>query len=156
MNKVLARLTVTRKNSTKAIIVEVHQDATFKSFYKWYSKEGRKRKKLMRTSHRGDGVGAHYREAFQSPGLHLLAERLEKTLPDFSKATINIFRKREYQRVLTVAADELGSLPRYESRIAQGERPRWERRPNQPIPVQLPVGYITLQDRMDIMTGVKR
>ena len=74
-SQVLARLTVTRQDDSK-VIIEVHADATFHSFYQFFTQQGSKRstKKWTRSASRNEGlhpVNAH----LQVPGLEILALR---------------------------------------------------------------------------------
>ena len=150
---VLARMTITRRGSSKRTIIEVHSDASFNKFYTWYSQEGRKHKRFIMTSHRGDGIMPYYRQAFEAPGLEVLAESLPTRIRDFENAQIKIFKKREYKRLLNCAADQLGGgLPKAANTQALVDRFRSRRG----IPVSMPANYLTLQKRMDIITGDKR
>lgn len=149
--KVVARMIVTRRASARKIVVEVHGTSTFKTFYHWYSQEGRRHKKFMRTSQRGDGIFPHWLQAFDEPGLDVLGASLMTSLKDVDKVTVKIFNKRVYNDLLTRTPDNLPQAQRW----GLDTKPRWARR-DQGIPVRLPADYIPLQKRMDILTGVER
>lgn len=144
---VVARMTVTFEGSAKKVIVEVHSDASFNKFYTWYSQIGRKNKSKIMTSHRGYGIEPHWRQAFETPGLELVSARYTSGRKDVKDVQIKIFRKREYNQLLTCAPDQLGAgLPKAADASTLPAR----------IPVRLPVGYLTLQKRMDIVAGGAR
>lgn len=144
---VVARMTVTFEGSAKKVIVEVHSDASFNKFYTWYSQIGRKNKSKIMTSHRGYGIEPHWRQAFETPGLELVSARYTSGRKDVKDVQIKIFRKREYNQLLTCAPDLLGAgLPKAADASTLPAR----------IPVRLPVGYLTLQKRMDIVAGGAR
>lgn len=144
---VVARMTVTFEGSAKKVIVEVHSDASFNKFYTWYSQIGRKNKSKIMTTHRGYGIEPHWRQAFETPGLELVSARYTSGRKDVKDVQIKIFRKREYNQLLTCAPDQLGAgLPKAADASTLPAR----------IPVRLPVGYLTLQKRMDIVAGGAR
>ncbi len=140
--KVIARMTIVKRGTSKRTIVEIHEDASFHQFYRWYSQEGRRHKRFVRGSQRSDGL--HFTRAQGRPGLDVLAERQQSFNKDIEKVTIKIFQKRIYKHLLTCAADQLtNGLPTTQS---QGLRAT--------PPERLPATYTTLQKRMDLMTGV--
>ncbi len=140
---VIARMTITKRSSTNKIIVEVRSDANFNKFYSWFSQEGRKRKKLQRTSQRNDGL--YFARGQGRPGLDVLAAHQMSFNKDIDKVTIKVFKKRAYEKMLTCRPDELGALPA--ASTARIVRPA--------APLFLPSTYTTLQKRMDILTGAK-
>lgn len=140
-NTVVARMVVKKANQM-ALIVEVDESATFHKFYRWYQREGRRRKVLLRMSARTDGITTYWRGAFAAPGLDVLAKRFA----DVTDVTITILKKRKYAAMLSAAPDALGLGTPY------GSTAHFRRG----IAVRMPVGYLTLQDRMNILTGVKR
>lgn len=98
---VIARMTVTRENNTK-VIVELHETATFASFYHFYSQTGNRRstKRHIRTANRNEG-----------PGLESLAQKLsiyQSTTNPIVSTRIRIIRKGAYRRLLSLRPDELG------------------------------------------------
>jgi hypothetical protein len=106
-DQVVARMTVTRKVGVRTII-EVHQDATFSAFYKFYTQEGRRRstKKLVRTANRNEGLpsfGAHQ----LVPGLEILACRWMQ-MAHVEKVQVRIIKKKAYRRLINARPDELG------------------------------------------------
>jgi hypothetical protein len=111
MTKVLARLTVTRKNGARTI-VEVRADATFHKFYRFYRQSGSKRstKTLIRTASRNEGlnpVNAHQ----QVPGLELIALRLRNIQAESNPVEsirLRYFSKRAYRKLINAAPDQLG------------------------------------------------
>lgn len=140
--KVVARMTIVKRGSSKRLIVEIHEDATFNQFYRWYSQEGRKHKRFMRGSQRNDGL--QFTRAQSRPGLEVLAERQQSFNKDIEKVTIKIFQKRIYTRLLTCAPDALGNgMP---VATSHNLRPA--------APERLPSTYTSLQKRMNILTGV--
>lgn len=146
-NTVVARMTLTRTNGIKTI-VEIHENASFMNFYTWYRQEGRK--VLLRTSNRNDGVAAHWRAPFQEKGLDVLAARTTQIMKDVTGVTIKILKKRKYQQMITCTPDQLaGSLPTAPKIAEIIDRSKG-------IPVSIPAGYLSLQKRMDIITGTKR
>jgi hypothetical protein len=147
--QVVARLTLTQPKNVK-LIVEVPEDASFHNFYHWYRQEGRKRKVFLRTSSRNDGFGPHWRAPFEMPGLDVVAARVTGFNKSVTGVTIKILRKRKYNALLTCAPDELGNgLP-------QAAQTQQIIEASKGIPVQMPANYLTLQKRMDILTGAKR
>lgn len=151
MKDVIARMIVTFVGSKKKVIVEVHKDASFQKFYTWYSQTGRDHKNQIMTSHRGYGIEPHWRQAFETPGLELVADRYTRTRRDVDNVVIKVFRKREYNRMLNCAPDELtGGLPK--AADIQGKINTYNAQ-RRGIPVRLPVGYLTLQKRMDLVNG---
>lgn len=155
LNQVVARMTMTRSNNIK-IIVEIHEGAGFMNFYTWYRQEGRKRKVHLRCSSRNDGIAPHWRAPSATKGLDVLATRTTQIMKDVTGVTIKVLKKRKYAAMLSCSPDQLaGGLPQNPGRVAlHEERPRWER--STPSAVHLPIGYIPLQKRMDIITGTKR
>lgn len=147
--QVVARLTISQPNNVK-LIVEVTESANFHQFYHWYRQEGRKRKIFLRTSSRNDGIKRHWRGAFEIPGLDVLAARVTSFNKTVTGVTLKVLRKRKYNALLTCPPDDLGDgLPTAANTVAILEARKG-------IPVQLPANYLTLQKRMDILTGAKR
>lgn len=139
--KVIARMTIVKRGSAKRLIVEVHEDASFHQFYRWYSQEGRKHKRFIRGSQRNDGLP--FTRAQNQPGLDVLAERQQSFNKDIENVTIKVFQKRIYNHLLNCRPDELGNgMPIFNT---QGLRAA--------MPERFPATYTTLQKRMNIMTG---
>lgn len=109
---VVARLTIIRANKIKTI-VEIHADASFHSFYRFFRQHGNRRstKELIRTASRNEGVsliGFHYQ---QPVGLESIAKRLEMYSSQSNPVTstrIRIIKKRVYRKLLSARPDELG------------------------------------------------
>jgi len=102
---VIARLTITRANG-KRTIVEIHQGATFHSFFHYYIQEGNRRstKKHLRTAARNEG-------GLRTSGLEAIALRLsvyQNQSNPVTGTTIRILRKRDYRKLLNARPDELG------------------------------------------------
>lgn len=147
--QVVARLTLAQPKNVK-LIVEVPEGASFHQFYHWYRQEGRKRKVFLRTSNRNDGIKHQLRGAFEMPGLDVLAARVTSFNKSVTGVTLKVLRKRKYNALLTCAPDELGTgLPAAARTMEIIEASKG-------IPVQFPADYLTLQKRMDILTGAKR
>lgn len=110
-NSVIARLTVIRENGWRTI-VEIHADATFMAFYRYYRQFGNKRstKEFVRSSSRIEFlsvINAH----LHKPGLDVIEKRLlsfgAESNPVIS-SKIRIIRKRLYRKMLSARPDELG------------------------------------------------
>jgi len=150
-NLVVARMIITFHGSAKKVIVEVHSDASFNKFYTWYSQIGRQNKSKIMNTHRGYGIEPYWRQAFETPGLELVSARYTSGRKDVKDVQIKIFRKREYNQLLTCAPDQLGGgLPQAADTAALINQAKVRRHG---IPVRLPADYLTLQKRMDILTG---
>lgn len=105
---VVARLTVTRTLGAKTII-EVCADATFNSFYRFFTQQGNRRstKRLVRTANRNEGLRPYFQAYRMTPGLEKLAE-FWKQHPGVTTVTVRIIRRRAYKRLITARPDELG------------------------------------------------
>jgi len=148
---VIARLTAVREVGVRTII-EVHSDASFNSFYQYYTQEGMKRstKELIRTTGRNEGIRPWYRAYCTQPGLEVLATRM-LDMKQFKSVKIRILKKRAYRQLLEAAPDVLGL-----TKVEPMTDPRFPAMPTPRIPVRIPVGWLTIQDRMDILTGRSR
>jgi hypothetical protein len=110
---VVARLTITRQNGWRTI-VEVHSDATFATFYRFFRQfEGkRSSKEQIRAAHRNEGVQLSvFAQAAQKPGLELIAQRLEACGAPSNpvvKKTLRIIKRRAYRKLINARPDELG------------------------------------------------
>jgi hypothetical protein len=117
---VIARLTVNRANGNK-LIVEVHSDATFNQFYRYFKQVGNRRstKEQIRVTSRNDGlkpINAH----LQTPGLEAISNQIIASSAVFllrsENGTINpvvsiklrILKKRAYRKLITARPDDLG------------------------------------------------
>jgi len=143
---VVARLTAVRDVGVKTII-EVCEDATFSSFYVFYVQQGNRRntKKLVRSANRNEGLYPWHRAYRMQPGLDVIAKRFE-AMPQIKKVTVRILRKRAYRKLLEVAPDVLGM-----TQVRSQPDPKIMRAGGYPI--ALPVGYLTIKKRMDIILG---
>jgi hypothetical protein len=105
---VIARLTVIRAVGCKTII-EVRDDATFNSFYRFYSQEGNRRstKRQVRCASRNEGLLPYYLAYRMTPGLEKLAERW-RVHPGVVSVKVRIIRKRAYRKLINAAPHELG------------------------------------------------
>lgn len=115
-NNVVAQLTINRANNIK-LIIEVHKDANFSNFYRYYRQTGNRwsTKEFIHTKSRNEGlnyINAHR----QTPGLEVLAERITSSNKVFygrdgqakernpiTSMKLRIIRKREYRRLLNAA-----------------------------------------------------
>ena len=145
MSKVIARMTVT-KTDGKKLIVEVHDDATEYAFYSWYSQDGRKRKRFVRTSHRTDGAERMAQALRSTPGLDLLSARM-KTNMQIADVKIRILLKRAYKRMTTCSAEKLGL-----TRCAPAEY-RGDERPAKPL-YQAPTFIVHTRERERKLIGL--
>jgi hypothetical protein len=108
---IIARLTISRADG-KRTIVEIHQDATFHQFYRFFTQDGRRysTKTLVRTASRNTYLPAINTHRHQ-PGLDVVSRQLEslfaKSNPVVS-TKIRIIRKRVYKRLISVSPDQLG------------------------------------------------
>jgi len=105
---VVARLTVVRAVGCRTII-EVQEDASFHTFYKFFTQQGNRwsTKRLVRTANRNEGLLPYYQAYRMTPGLEKLAERWQ-TMPGVSSVKIRILKKRAYRKLLSARPDELG------------------------------------------------
>lgn len=111
-NNVIARLTVTRKDKSK-VIVEVHADASFSQFYKFFTQDGSKRstKTFTRAASRNEGLH-HANAHLQVPGLQAIALQFihNKFGSPVESTKIRIISKRAYQQLINARPDELGQV----------------------------------------------
>lgn len=103
---VIARLTVRRTNHRRTI-VEIHEGATFQSFFHVYSQEGNRRstKRHTRVGNRNEGI---YHGAL---GLEGMAERLahyQIFSGPIESSKLRIIKKRAYRHLLNVSPDQIG------------------------------------------------
>lgn len=105
-SKVVARLTVIRVDNTR-LIIEVHCDSTFSSFYHYYTQVGLRRstKTQIRVANRNEGLTPHYRAYRMTPRLEVIGKKLSAA---GAQVKIRIIRKREYRRLINAAPDVLG------------------------------------------------
>lgn len=108
--KVIARMTMKRKDG-KADIVEVHEDATYRKFYHWYTREGRKNKvelSALDYQSRRDYMSTTMREP---SGLEIIAKKAEYfffpsnggkgALLKYEEIKIVVYKKRLYKKLTT-------------------------------------------------------
>lgn len=103
---VIARLTAFRKNGNRTI-VEVRADSTFASFYHFSVQQGNRRstRQSLRSGCRTEGSG------FGLAGLDAIAQKLSIYSAQSNpviQIKLQIFKKRLYKRLLSVAPDQLG------------------------------------------------
>lgn len=151
-SNVVARLTAAH-HTGRRIIIEVHEDASFHQFFRYYAQDGNRRstKKEMRRASRNEGLRPAQRAPWMRPGLDVLAKDLQTAHPWRPACTdvrIRILKKRLYRRLLEARPDELG-LVRVERTWVDLPRPR----PVLRIPIRLPAGHTPLKKRFEIMTG---
>jgi len=145
---VIARLTAIRAVGVRTII-EIHEDATFSSFFNFYSQDGMRysTKKLIRFANRNEGLAPWHRAYRMTPGLDVLAKRFE-AMPQFAKVTIRILKRRAYLNLLEAAPDVLGIV-----KVNCQPDPRLMPKPVLRYPVRIPEGYTTISKRVSILTG---
>ncbi len=144
--KCVARLTVTREIGN-VMIIEVHETASFHTFYWIYSQIGKRRstKRLVRTANRNEGLKPWYAAYRMQPGLEVLAESW-KQQPGVKTVTLRILRKRIYKKLIQSPADALGLAKVNTGFTAERPIPAM-------IPVVLPRGYTPLKKRFEILTS---
>ncbi len=116
----VARLTMTRR-SGKKLIVEVHEDAGWSTFYHWFEVDVDSKKKMfLRNSDRNNSCNP----LFETPGLEQVAALVTKTFDKLAAhpvpkhalywspsqivdTQIKIYRKRLYKKLLGCAPDQL-------------------------------------------------
>jgi hypothetical protein len=124
-NTLVARLTLTKRDGSK-LIVEVHTDAGFHNFYRWHTQQGRKRKVLVRTSNRNDGLERY--DQMTKPGLSEIVKRMQATdrnnaafskihrpahmlnqpaVNSITSAVLKVYKKRLYAKLLSCPPTEL-------------------------------------------------
>lgn len=145
----VARLTVTHRNGQQTI-VEVHDDASFTHFYRWYKRNpGQQGKNYMRSSSRIDARDLEYLVAkfaanWKAIARHRVAKgRWNGHLVDEWKVVV--LDAEAYVQLLDCDPSELpgGGMAHNPNGLS------WSFR----RPEHLPIGYTTLQRRMDILTG---
>lgn len=148
--KVIARLTVTRTNGRKTI-VEIHVDARFHNFYRFYQQVGNKRstKRLTRSASRNEGlniINAH----LQKPGLDVIEQRLRsfqsQTNPVI-RVTLRIIKKQAYRKLINARPDELGLTKLTATDLNSSRRP---------IPVTLSFRLVEKISRRKLHRGIVR
>ena len=153
-NKVVARLTAIRADGSRTI-VEVHSDASFHSFYRFFSQQGNRRstKTPVRVANRNTGLppmNAHVCE----PGLEAIVALLQKFAgnpgngSNVQKVTIRIIRRKMYRQLLHAAADTLGM-----TKAPSFTDPRLMPRRIAGIPVHIPSTFTTVEKKWSILTG---
>lgn len=147
-SQVIARLTVTHRNGQQTI-VEVHDDASFSRFYRWYKRNaGQDDKHYMRSMSRIEArdleaLGAQIKENWKRLAAHPVARgKWSSHLVDDVK--IVLLDAERYIHFLDCDPEQLpgGGLPRS---LTVGHKPIGA--------VIIPIGYTPLQKRMDIITG---
>jgi len=144
---IVAQMTIERADQPK-LLVQVFADSNFHHFYHWFQQDGRKRKVFLRASNRNDGIYPHWRAAFETPGLDVLAKRQTEVQARVTRVTVKVLRKRKYQALLTCSPADL-NLP-----TASATQQILDERKG--IAVVFPETYMPLQKRMDVLTGVTR
>jgi hypothetical protein len=146
---VVARLTVERSVGVKTII-EVHEDATFMTFFHYFTQEGRRRstKREVRTANRNEGLVPHWRAAWMTPGLEVLA-RLFEGMKHITSVKVRVIKKGAYRRLIEASPDVLGL-----TKVKSQPDPRLERE-TRGIPVYIPQGHTTIKRKWSILTSRK-
>jgi hypothetical protein len=145
----VARLTVTHRNGQQTI-VEVHDDASFTQFYRWYKRnDGQKTKNYMRSTNRVDArdlehLAAKIAANWKALARHRVAkDRWNGHLVDDWKVVV--LDAEKYVRFLDCDPSE---LPGGGMAVNRNMPTKPAKRPE-----HLPIGYTPLQKRMDILTG---
>jgi hypothetical protein len=106
---VLARLTIHRANGIR-MIVEVSSDATFSTFYRFYTQVGARRstKRFLRNGSRNEGLP---QLSYYKPGLENVAATIEKYADPSNpivKKSIRIIQRKAYRKLIGMRPDLLG------------------------------------------------
>jgi hypothetical protein len=120
MNKknLVARLTMTKRSGIQ-LVVEVHVDAGWSTFYHWYEVDG-KVKRFIRNSDRNNGCNPE----LETPGLEQVAEQVIRNFDKLAAhpvtkhamlwrmhqivdTQVRIYKKRLYKRLITCSPDQL-------------------------------------------------
>lgn len=103
----VGRLTVKRAVGSTTII-EVHTDATFTAFYRYFLQDGRRTstRRAIRTTSRNDGL-IPYAAHRMTPGLEILAA-FWASQPHVANVSVKILKKRLYKKLINARPDELG------------------------------------------------
>lgn len=135
MNKksetVVARLTLRHRDGSQTII-EIHSNATFSCFYRWYARgKGQRVKSPVRTSGRSDATDlAALGERVKAQFERLAANRQSRQAAQWAGRVVEsirivILKKRAYSRLLGLSADLLpGGLAH--SSAGYSPLPSWE------------------------------
>jgi hypothetical protein len=150
---VAARLTLTHRDGSQTVI-EVHADAGFQKFYRWYQRAPQAdAKHLTRVSMRNDAADLAEIEARTRKHFDNLARgSMQWAARQIVDAKLVVIDAPFYKKLLAASPVDLpgGGLARVSvpdwMMTEHYSRPRGATR----VPVQ---GYTTLQRRMDIMTG---
>lgn len=147
---VIARLTVTHRNGQQTI-VEVHDDASFSRFYRWYKRNaGADKKNFMRPSNRIDARDLEHLAAKIAANWKALASnrvargKWNGHLVEDHKVVV--LDPEKYVKFLDCDPSELPGGGMGISRTAGFMNYK-------PANVPTPIGYTPLQKRMDILTG---
>ena len=147
----VARLTVTHANSQQTI-VEVHDDASFSSFYRWYKRNASQGiKHYMRCTNRIDArdleqLGAQIKENWRRLAAHPVA-RGKWSGHIVTDIKVVLFDAEKYIQFLDCDPQQLPGGGMVRNRTAEVMATPAPRRQ------ALPIGYTPLQKRMDILTG---
>jgi hypothetical protein len=106
---VLARLTIHRANGIR-MIIEVSSDATFSTFYRFFTQQGARRstKRFLRNGSRNEGIP---RLGYYLPGLESVAATIEKYADPNNpivKKSIRIIQRKAYRKLIGMRPDLLG------------------------------------------------
>ena len=135
---IVARATI-NIDTGKVVYIEIKRKPSFYSFYAMYNVDGKKKGEPLLASF-NQGMAKDLEEAVRK-----ITARWWAVNGRVTGTKVVIFRKKEYRRLLDTDPSELG-LTRIESAnipfspVSQG---------------RIPVGYTTLQQRMDILNPQK-
>jgi len=119
----------------KVVYVEIKRRPSFYTFYTIYNMEGKKKKELLLAS-LNQGKAEDLEDAVKK-----ITARWWKGDGKVTGTKIVIYRKKEYRRLLDTPPDELGL-----TKCSRQAPIPWSPRAG-----RIPVGYTSLQKRMDII-----
>ena len=148
---VVARLTITRKNG-RVMIVEVQADATFHTFYRFYTQDARRRstKTPLRTASRNEYLPVINSHLYQ-PGLAVIEKQLRTVCAQSNPivtSKMRIVKKRAYEKLINAAPDALGLV-----KVTRQIDPRLMPKPVLRYPVHIPEGHTTITKKWSILLG---
>lgn len=151
---VAARLTLTHRDGCQTI-VEVHADASYTAFYRWYQRKADEHAKhLTRTAMRNDAADLEEIERRTRAHFDNMARHSSLWLPrQVVESKLLILDGQLYKKLLKALPGELpGGGPARLAVYDWMRRENWKRPRTQPTRIPA-TGYTPLQRRMDILTG---
>ena len=152
----VARLTMTHADGDQTI-VEIHNDAGLRDFYRWYRRgKSRRIKYFVRNTGRNDATdlqalaGRVAKQFDYLAGQKLAMHASTWTGRKITNTKIIIFKKRQYRRFLECPTDQ---LPGYRPVIDRGTPGSECWIPSERRRSGISLGYTSVQRKMDILTG---